>query len=108
MQPFYLDITYKTGLNNCLVQEHIYELMEISSFEEEYELDGDDFEDIIKSYLHKVASKLAIISQYDTICWIIYHINVKTCTIVNIAYMVVGSFRPNDITRIFNLYAPKV
>jgi len=36
--------------------------MEISSFEEEYELDGDDFEDIIKSYLHKVASKLAIIS----------------------------------------------
>jgi hypothetical protein len=40
--------------------------------------------------------------------WIISHIDVSTCTIVNSSHQIVGSFRPNDISNMYKLGAPTV
>jgi hypothetical protein len=105
---FYVDTTYKTRLKNCLDWEEIYEFLEAGNFEDEYESDEDDFKDIKRSSLHKVATRPTILPYYDMVHWIISHIDIKTCTIVNHAQQVVGSFRPDDIVNMYKLDTSEV
>jgi len=96
---FYANTTYKTRLKNCLNWEEIYEFLKAGKFEDEYESDDDDFKDIQISSLHKVATQPTILPYYDMVHWTNSHIDIKTCTRVNHAQQVVGSYRLDDISN---------
>jgi hypothetical protein len=49
-----------------------------------------------------------ILPYYDMVRWIISHTNISTCSIVNSARKIVGSFRPKDISNMHKLRPPKV
>ena len=105
---FFLDTSFKTGETNSLEWSKIYKFIEDGELTDEYESDVDDLVDIKKSILHKVSSRLSILPYYDMVRWIISNTNVFTCTISNSSCQIVGSFRPDDISNMYNLCPPTV
>jgi hypothetical protein len=49
-----------------------------------------------------------VLPYYDMVRWIISHIDVSTCTIVNSSRKIVGSFRPDDISNMYKLSPPTI
>jgi len=55
----------------------IYNFIEEDDFVDEYEYDVNDFEDIKKSKMHKVASRPTILPYYGMVRWIIFILILK-------------------------------
>jgi hypothetical protein len=77
----------------------IYKFIEDGDFTHEYESNVDDLVDIKKYFLQKIATRPTVLHYYDMVRWIISHIDISTYTIVNSAWNIVGSFKPEDISN---------
>jgi hypothetical protein len=86
----------------------IYKFIEDDFFKDEYESNVDDIEDIKKSILHRITSKIPILPYYDMLRWIISHTDISTYSIVNSSHKVIGSFRPKDIYNMYKLEPTQV
>jgi hypothetical protein len=89
------------------VEPNLHILQE-GDFTEEYESDVDDLVDIKGYELHKIVTRPTIFPYYDMVRWIISHIDISTCTVVNSSHQVVGSFRPEDVNNMYKLSPPTV
>jgi hypothetical protein len=91
---FFSDTTFKTCKRNSLEWSQIYTFIK-----EEISLKNMNQMQMIwlmskDLKLHKIATRpwYAIFPYYDMVRWIISHIDISTCTIVNSSHQIVGSF----------------
>lgn len=55
------------------------------------------FTNVVKSYLHKIATWPKIIPYIDMTLWIVNHVKIPTCSLCIVEGTIVGYFSPNDL-----------
>jgi len=98
--------SFKTGMSNNMKWSEIYEFFQQGDFDDEYESNGDDLVDVKVSQLHKIIVMPTIVPYYDTVQWIISHIDISKCIVANSSGQIVGSFRLEDVHNMYKLDRP--
>jgi hypothetical protein len=101
------DTSQKIGVS-CKEWNKMYEYLEKGYFSSEYPEDSDNFVDIRRSTLHKIVARLVLTPYSDMVHWVIFHVDLNTCTIENEAKQVIGYFRLEDLEVMYKLPKPKI
>ena len=95
--------------------EGIYALREnenLKEIEEEATVDGTDesentLNDLASSFLHQIAARVKVLPYNDMVKWVIQSINIIDRAFFTTAGRMFGSFKPEDVKRMYHLLNPQ-